>query len=336
MQQERFEYLASKKLGDQLSDDELQEFEALLQQQPDLRKQYKLLQQYWSDKHSQNQRDRELFQNVLQRIDRIDLPRKRDFRNVWMPLGLAASLLLAVGLFVFYFSGSGEHKFVADRKQQKVILDDGTEVVLNYKSTLYYPDKFEDDIRQVTVVGEAFFRVAKEKDRPFIVHTKNAILKVLGTSFNVRAYPDETTTEASLIEGALEVTANDKKATPILLKPAEKVIIPNQQLQKIASRTRIAPKKVKITFFKPTDVQAVETTWLENRLVFKDQTFAELAKALERKYDTPIEFTDASLAQLRFTARFEQENLEEILSALQLAATFQYRIHDNRIRISRN
>ena len=334
MQRERFEYLASKQLGDHLSTEESGEFDDLLRQHPDLLKEYKLLQHYWSTKHSQNRRDRELFQKVLQRIDREPTHRRSRLVKLYLPIGLIASVLLAVGLFLMYSTRPEELKFVADRKQQTIMLDDGTEVVLNYKSTLYYPDKFEKDLREVTVVGEAFFRVAKEQDRPFIVHTKHAVLKVLGTSFNVRAYPDESTTEASLIEGALEVTANEQKSAPIVLRASDKIIIPNTKPKQMTTRGNALAKKAKITFLKPTDVQAVETTWLENKLVFKDQTFAELAKALERKYDTRVEFRDTSLAKLRFTARFEQENLQEILAALQLAAPFKYRIYDNRTILS--
>ncbi|MCL7986832.1 DUF4974 domain-containing protein [Sphingobacterium sp. lm-10] len=335
MQQDRFQYLASKKLGDQLSAAEALEFDALLLQYPDLLLEYKLLEHYWSDKHSQNRRDRELFQKVLQRIDHQPPRRRSRLVKFILPIGLAASLILAIGLFVFYNAGPAEQKFVADRKQQKVILDDGTEVILNYKSTLYYPDKFDKDVRQVTIVGEAFFRVAKEQDRPFIVNTQHALLKVLGTSFNVRAYPDETITEASLIEGVLEVTATHKKAKPILLRPSDKVIISNQPAKRPDARNNVLAQKAKITFLKPTDVQAMETTWLENKLVFKDQTFADLAKVLERKYDIRLEFKEAKLAKMRFTARFEQESLEEILAALQLAASFQYQVDDNQITITK-
>lgn len=332
MQEERFEYLASKKLADRLDENESEEFSMLIQQAEFL-KRFRLLELYWSNKENQNQRDRYLFEQVMQRIDLSDKP-TRQRPKYWIPLSLVACLLLAIGLSILHYTNPKQYKFVANRKQQKIVLDDGTEVILNYKSTLYYPDKFEKNARKVSIEGEAFFHVAKDSSKPFYVSTKNALLKVVGTSFNVRAYPDEQVTETSLIEGALEVRAEGANEAPVLLKPMDKVIISSEQSGKYSAKQNIITKKQKLTFYAPEDKLPVEATWQENKLVFKNQSFTHLAKTLERKFDMPIEFSDKKLTQLRFTAKFQHESLEEILSALQLASNFKYKILNNRIIIS--
>ncbi len=332
MQQERFEYLVSKELGDRLTVSEQDELRTFFTD-AEWRMQYNLLQQYWSEKHSQNTGDRELFQQVLHKMQPLELSgNSTSSRKLYYWLGAMASILICIGLwFTLAVNSSEQRQFIADRKQQKVILDDGTEVILNYKSTLLYPNKFSDNLREVTIIGEAFFRVSKETDRPFIVKTKHAQLKVLGTSFNVRAYPDEPTTEASLIEGALEV--HDEEGETMILRPSEKAVITNQSKNFISKSKRKTAKKLKIQFLRPTDSHAVETTWLENKLVFKDVTFDELAKTLARKYDVRVDFKDVGLTKLRFSARFEDENLDQILQALQLAASFQYEKQNNKITI---
>src|SRR4030095_9403678 len=112
----------------------------------------------------------------------------------------------------------------------KIVLPDGSQVWLNAGSNLDYNNlNFNKDVREVSLNGEAYFDVAKNAGKPFIIHTKKMDIKVLGTTFNVRSYSDEKITEAALIKGSIEVTLKDRKDQKIILKPNEKIIIPNEE-----------------------------------------------------------------------------------------------------------
>ncbi|MEO7048586.1 MAG: FecR family protein, partial [Ferruginibacter sp.] len=111
--------------------------------------------------------------------------------------------------------------------KSQVTLPDGTVVILNADSKLTYPDNFLGDTREVSLEGEAFFKVAHNKKKPFIIHSKAMDIKVLGTVFNVKAYPQESTSEATLISGSIEVTLTNHSNEKIMLKPSEKITVSN-------------------------------------------------------------------------------------------------------------
>src|SRR4030095_8935268 len=96
----------------------------------------------------------------------------------------------------------------------------------------------------VSLNGEAYFDVTKNPEKPFIIHTKKMDIKVLGTVFNVRSYSDEKITEAALIKGSIEVTLKDRKDQKIILKPNEKIIIPNEEPKAEAKQNKIIPAKI--------------------------------------------------------------------------------------------
>ena len=112
---------------------------------------------------------------------------------------------------------------------------------LNADSKLTYDENFRGDYREVSLEGEAFFDVVKDKTRPFIIHTKTLDIRVLGTAFNVSAYESEKNTETALFRGSVEVTLHNNPEKKIVLKPNEKLMVNNKSLQ---FNTQ---KKIKIT-----------------------------------------------------------------------------------------
>lgn len=335
MQRQRFEYLLAKELSDELSVEETTEFASLLENNEELNAEYQLLQQYWNRKETHSVRDELLFKKVLNRIE-VPVPQQMARRQLPLrQLAAAVALLLLASVAWFYWlSPTREQVLSTVHQQRSFILEDGTEVVLNAASSLKYPKTFDSLTREVELVGEAFFKVANDHKRPFIVHTQHAKLKVLGTSFNLRAYPDEYKTETSLIEGALEVSLNNKVAQAVRLKPSEKLVIYNGiDKKKTWGSAGKEIRRSKISFFHPKDTMAIETSWLNNKLVFKDTPFAELARTLERKYGVAFEFQGSKAPTLRFNAVFEQENIDQILTALKMASNFSYQVTSDKIVI---
>ncbi|MBN8857924.1 MAG: DUF4974 domain-containing protein [Sphingobacteriales bacterium] len=220
-------------------------------------------------------------------------------------------------------------------------LPDGSKVMLNAGSTMQIDENFNTKTRELSLEGEAFFDVAHDASRPFIIHTNKMDIKVLGTIFNVRAYPGDKTTETSLIKGSVEITLREKAIRKILLRPNEKIVLPNLSDPANTKNTETRGnneqdfKITGLTYNKNEDI-VTEVSWTQNRLAFSNCSFETIAKDLERWYNVTIRFTNEEVEQYRFTATFDQKNIEQVLKALQLSRYFKYTITEgNNIIISK-
>lgn len=264
-------------------------------------------------------------------------------------LKIAAVVVVVLGSVLLYVSYNNFKKSEPTKEvftwatksgeRKKIRLNDGTVVLLNARSSLSIIKGFNKDKRAVNLVGEAFFDVAHNKDKPFQVHTSDFNINVLGTAFNVKAYPDEITSEATLIRGSITMEAVNGNGGPITLKPSQKVTF---------YRTQLAPKKAKLSrpsLTRPEiainhytlikDSTIVETAWTKNRIEIYDQDFDEIKAVLEKWYNVKIKFTNSDVEKYRFTATFGDETIEEVLSALQGVEYFKYEIKGNQVIISK-
>ena len=221
----------------------------------------------------------------------------------------------------------------------KIILPDGSTVWLNAGSRLTYNKDFDAAIREVELIGEAYFDVKKDEHRPFIIHAQKMNIKVLGTAFNVKSYPGDKSAETSLIRGLIEVTMNDRPYEKIILRPAEKlVVMNNEQTRKdVVGKEDSTPSSVVIgkINYAPADSTVIETSWIDNRLIFRNKMFAELAVELERKYGIVFRFEDENAKQLMFDVNFKNETIHQALQALQLANPFHYSVNNEMIIITK-
>lgn len=222
----------------------------------------------------------------------------------------------------------------------KIKLPDGTSVWLNVSSKLEYDNQhFGEKIREVTLTGEAYFDVVKNKEKPFIIHANKINIKVTGTAFNVKAYPDEKNTETSLIRGSIEVTVKGRKGK-IMMKPNDKLIISNgidenritKKADSIVENSSLTMGHLTLSKGKKT---VEETAWIDNKLVFDNETFDEVALKMERWYGVSITFADDKLKSQRLTGIFEKETVSEALKALQQVSSpvFKYKINNQSINI---
>ena len=230
--------------------------------------------------------------------------------------------------------------------KSKIVLPDGTNVSLNSGSTLKYPAKFSKISRNVYVEGEAYFDVVKDKNHPFYVKTKDITVKVLGTKFNVKAYTDENTIQTTLVCGSIEIYSNKKEITPknriIELYPDQQVTLLADETgdlnvindkEKGKSRTsELALRPIKLK--EKIDVAPV-IAWKDNRLVFRDDNFVDLARKLERWYDVKIEIDNNELKSVLFSGIFVNETIEQALDALKIATPFKYKMKKNHILITK-
>ncbi|TGE04865.1 FecR family protein [Hymenobacter fodinae] len=232
-------------------------------------------------------------------------------RRTYLVGGLALAVLMAlVGLWHFQVAPSPEVAYqqyrTATGQRQTIHLPDGSLVMLAPQSQLRYPAHFTGASREVYLQGEAFFEVSKDARRPFRVHSGTWVTQVLGTKFNVRAFPQATQTAVSLVEG--QVRVQDAHDTYLLT--------PGQELLADRSTGRI---------YRQAFDEAKVTGWRTNKLIFKNEKLADVASQIERLYGVKLVFADSATAEVKLWATFENEPLTAVLEALELAGPISYR-----------
>lgn len=221
--------------------------------------------------------------------------------------------------------------------KSKLDLPDGTQVWLNGNSRLTVGDgPFGSNSREVYLSGEAFFDVAKNEKVPFHIHTGTIDITVLGTAFNVKAYPGEKNVEAALVRGLIEITTHHDPDRKIILKPNEKIIIPTDTAKAGARGVQtIAASVYAITsLHQGKSGILADTVWMQRKLEFDDEPFSELAPKMEAWFDIKIRFGSETVKSKRFSGVIEKETLEETLKDLRLSAPFSYSISGNELLIN--
>ena len=221
--------------------------------------------------------------------------------------------------------------------KSSIKLPDGTIVRLNTDSRLTYLNFTAGKNREVTLIGEAYFDVAHDSSRPFIIHTGKINIKVLGTSFNVRNYPQDKELETSLIKGKIEVSLESRPEDIITLKPTEKLIIAKEQ-DELATATKVKSSidnKVVLTSitYLRHDSLVAETSWLNDKMVFVNQPLDKIAIELERKYAITVSFKDEKVKKYRYTGVFENLSLEKLFKLKKYYKNINYKIDDKNIVI---
>ena len=195
---------------------------------------------------------------------------------------------------------------MGEHSHSQITLSDNTKVYLSTNSSISYPKQFTDGTREVKLNGEAFFEVAKDNERPFIVKTDHQTVRVFGTSFNIREFSDEPIIETTLVEGSVELSA---KGNTILLNPGEQVSI---------------SKETGALNIKDTDINMF-MSWKTGQYIFRNYSFEEIVKVLEKGFDTDILVKNDKLKKRLYTMRFENgESLEKIIDLIRIEGKFDY------------
>ncbi len=187
-----------------------------------------------------------------------------------------------------------------------IVLPDGTDLWLNAESKIRYGIPFTRENREVELTGEAFLKVVRNEKSPFVVNAGIAAVKVLGTQFNVKAYPDEENLEISLPEGSIEFTgtlADGKKAAATM--------VPNDFLAMNTTTGRVTLQNKNLTR---------HISWVKNIIIFDETPMSEVAKTLERWYGVKVVVADAEINKYRFSTTFENESLFRVLELLELSS----------------
>ena len=365
---DRFWELLSKRLSSEANESELSELQGILSGNPELRNTAEALSVFESQSLPvESDSETELaFEKHIVRLAETEedsskvyplffttpevQPRKSVNIRRWA-ISMLVVLVVASGLFILrniivsrdVAAGKRAIESQVTTKpgsKTHIQLPDGSTVWLNASSDLTYGENFGKELREVNLTGEAFFDVAKDPEHPFIIHTKVVDVKVLGTAFNVRSYPNDANTETSVIRGRVEVTVKNRENTKYYLKPNEKVIVANNVSASEVANTGRQETKPLVAIQPLTryhiDSSIIETSWVENKLIFQEnETFRDVALKMERWYGVHITFVDPEVGEYRMYGSFTTETLKQALDALKIGFNFNYKMNKDEIIISK-
>lgn len=352
----RFLNLLAKKMAGEAAAEELHELEALMKTHLDWAYQAEQIQNLWQLKNGNSVKESELaFEQHIKKMEssgvslsdgtssKIFPSTNNNRKKAFLFASASVALLVITALFWFRLRHTVDEPLPSKKfseisspvgSKTKLILPDSSVVWLNAGSKLSYDEHFGLANRNISLAGEAFFDV-KHSAVPFIISANGVHIKDLGTAFNVKAYPDEKTTETSLIRGKVEITLDKRPGELYILKPDEKLIVANEPEKiKVKPSEKKEPIAVVGNLTHTDDSTVMETSWVENKLVFQDESFADVAKKMERWYGVTIHFTDETVANYQVYGSFTKETIREALDALKIGFHFEYKIEGNDITIA--
>ncbi|WP_051315349.1 FecR family protein [Algoriphagus terrigena] len=291
------------------------------------------LKKAWNEKNAEP-----ILVNAEDRINEIwqkgNLKKKeRDLRRIPLFKYAAAAILLVGSSFgIFHWTQIGETPQVElpasvpsyvlrenkAGQKTKITLPDGTIAYLNSSSSIKFINGFIGNERRVVLEGEAFFEVAKDKSKPFVVESRTVETIALGTAFNVNAFDDSEVVRVSLVEGEVKVNQIGNNDKTVILNPGwELVIVPETR-----------------SFLEmPFNLDEV-TGWKDGKLVFNNASLEEVTRRLERWYGVHIQVRGNVPANWKVSTVYEDQSLKNVLIDLQYSKKFAYEIDESKITIS--
>lgn len=239
---------------------------------------------------------------------------------------IAAVLVVGIilGFFIYTMRTSAPPTFTSFAPKgsiSQMILPDNTMVYLNSASKISYTHKRSGKKREVVLDGEAWFHVAENSKKPFIVHTSAYDIKVTGTKFNVKAYRDEKEIVTTLVSGSVTISSTEN-----FRMKAEKILQPGQQLIYNRDAKTVTTKSVQTKFY---------TSWRENKLIFINMSLEDLVILLERKYGVDINVDDSSILKYHYDGTLKNETILEVLELIKVTLPIQYEIVGQEIHITK-
>ncbi len=303
-----------------------------------------------------------IYCKIMEDIDRNEseetklrsIRRKSVYRRVFINI-ITAAAVFAFAFIIGRVSGKNEvdkPEYSAATVEVKapygsrseIRLPDGTIVILNAGSFLNYQNDYNTTNRNVTLKGEAYFKVARNEDIPFIVNAGPLSITALGTEFNIKAYDDENSIETTLVTGKVAITQEGygDESQAVDLNPNQKAIFIRNEggffledvkdegkptiepVQTIMSNILIAPQ---------INVDQV-VAWTEGKLILKGESLDRLCVDLERKYNVTIIFREEEIKKFRFTGVLLDETLEQVLNVIKLTAPISYSLDGKTVYLS--
>lgn len=257
-------------------------------------------------------------------LSRIRKPEKRFSFIPYLRYVAMVVIILSIGWGGFRLIRSNQEKVltytevhVKNGEHKRVILPDGTSVTLNAGSYLRYPREFITDVRRIEMNGEAFFEVTRDEEKPFLIHTKDADVKVLGTSFNVKAFDMDEQLTVSVQTGKVQVD------------------LPEAMMRLLADE-QFVMDKTKGEFQKRNEDARLSTVWIKGGLYFNRTPIRTVVNELVRMYNRTIEFAPGAEYDDYIYGEHDNKSLEAVLKSIQYSTDIKYRIENDKIVLYKN
>lgn len=323
-----------KYLNKEMNIDDQHRLSKWLDEDPKNRQILTKIELYWksSDSSAQSAKNR----IWLQLLDEIDLSagyhgqqkESKKFHAPWYGIAAAVVLLITSSWLVYNFS-SGSNLSSSDiarvvekvaplGKKLELQLADGSTVKLNSGSKISYPEVFEGSSREVILTGEAFFDVVRDESKPFIITTDNINIEVLGTSFSIQAYEDESFSEVFVRSGKVRVSDSSGRSSVDIL-PAERATY---------------NKEKNVLSWSIIENSAAAFGWMDGRLVFEDEDLEVVFKRLSRWYGVSISYDKITLKNKKITTNCKSCSIHEMMESLSYNYEFDYEISGDLITIN--
>lgn len=284
----------------------------------------------------------EMLENIKSQIARDEMtvsrrvskkqPVKTSMFNLSNLKRIAAVLVVGFGIGFFIYNQYQmpeviTHQTVEEAPQLKalpslIFLSDGSKVRLKEGSKLIYPATFTEKTREVTLIGEAFFDIARDEQKPFLIHAGNITTRVLGTSFNIKAYAEEESSEVSVISGKVSVSVNGEGKE----NARELILAPNQKA--------VYSKNEKVLIQRESTEKIQAETEKKAKLVFNETSLEEIVGVLNVYYDVNIRLENQKMKGCLITAELTDEPVEVSLKIITKAIGAEYRISEDEIILS--
>lgn len=325
--------LISTYLSEGLGPEELTDLENWLKASPDNQQHFQRMRETWFSSIGANEEKRynkeAAFNRFIAKTGKIQekqhTARRHSLHKYFY--GAAAVTLLCIISFASYWSGSEQVKkqfaeMVIEAplgSKTKLHLPDGTLVWLNAGSTISYSQGFGVEERKLALSGEGYFEVTHNKQLPFEITTKELQLRVLGTKFNFRNYPDDEEVTVSLLEGKVSLTNHLKNNDLCFLEPDQKAI-----LNKKDGKLKVSSAEAQYA-----------AEWTNGFLFFDEELLPDIIKELERSYNVKIYIKDESLKTFRFYGNFirKEQTIQEILDMLASTGKLEYEVNGKEVQL---
>lgn len=278
----------------------------------------KALREFWEKVSGEESKETK---NSLRQVKEKANQSKKTIRLLRYWQTAAAVLIIALLSAVVFYTLDNNHsasnlieEYVPTAEMNHVTLPDGSQVQLNSQSVLLYPETFDGKNRSVYLMGEANFKVKPDADKPFVVKSSDFQVTVLGTEFDVFAYPEDSVLRATVISGSVKVEYNNL-ASSTILSPGQQLAYNKHSKQDQINTTNMGDA----------------TAWQRGELVFRSTTLKEIIAILERKYPYDFSYNLTGLENDKYTFRFrEKATLSEVMDIItQVAGNVRYKIENN-------
>lgn len=276
-----------------------------------------------------------IFKNIQSKIKESEpaqTNRIKHLHNIlysWKMIAASIAVIFLIGIGAYLINNTNnivDNKkndnpycfFVSPGQKGTILLADGTKVYLNSDTRISFGNDYNMDSRKVNLDGEAYFEVAKNPHKKFIVSCKGIEVEALGTEFNVKGYKSDSLITTTLARGKVKVS-NEKQS--LILLPKD-VATYNPNKQSLVAST--------------VDDISIADFWRSGQLVFKGETLSSISKTLERMYAVKIHIKDDKLKRMKFTGTIQNNSLNNVMHIISLSYPIRYRVADSTITITSN